>query len=89
MKMTIAKKLGLGFGIVLLIFTISGVVTVALLGDIGSHLNDVISVAEPATILKISDNVSFVPGLYHQISMDDSVCKRNVTYCILSMKYKF
>ena len=43
-----------------------------------------------STKFKMSDNLSFIPGLYHQISMDDSVCKRdNVTYCKLSMKYKF
>ncbi len=42
-----------------------------------------------STRFKINDNLSFVPGLYHQISMDDSVCERhNVTYCSLSMKYK-
>lgn len=42
-----------------------------------------------STKLKITDNLSFVPALYYQMSMDDSVCKRDVTYCILSMKYKF
>jgi len=42
-----------------------------------------------STRFKISDELCFVPGLYHQISLDDSVCKRDVTYCILSMKYKF
>ncbi len=42
-----------------------------------------------STKFKINDNLRFVPGLYHQISMDDSVCERDVTYCILSMKYKF
>ncbi len=42
-----------------------------------------------STKFKITDNLSFVPGLYHQISMDDSVCERDVTYCKLSLKYKF
>ncbi|MCK5225477.1 MAG: hypothetical protein KAQ89_02050 [Planctomycetes bacterium] len=42
-----------------------------------------------STKFDITDNLSFVPGLYHQISMDDSVCKGDVTYCKLSMKYKF
>ena len=42
-----------------------------------------------STKLKITDNLSFVPGIYHQVSMDDSVCERDVTYCKLSMKYKF
>ena len=41
------------------------------------------------TKFKIAKNLTFVPRLYHQISMDDSVCKRDVTYCNLSMKYKF
>jgi hypothetical protein len=42
-----------------------------------------------STKFKLTDNLAFVPGLYHQISMDDSVAKRDVTYCILSMRYKF
>ena len=42
-----------------------------------------------STKLRISDKLSFVPRLYHQISMDDSVSKRDVTYCVLSMKYEF
>lgn len=42
-----------------------------------------------STKLKLSNNLSFVPALYHQISMDDSVSKRDVTYCKLSMRYKF
>lgn len=42
-----------------------------------------------STKFKISENLSFVPGVYHQISMDDSVCRRDITYCKLSMKYKF
>ncbi len=42
-----------------------------------------------ATKFKINDNISLNPGLYHQISMDDSVSKRDVTYARLTMKYKF
>lgn len=42
-----------------------------------------------STKFKINKNLVFVPQLYHQLSMDDSVCKRDVTYCILSMRYKF
>ena len=42
-----------------------------------------------STKLKINNNLSFVPGVYYQASMDDSVCKRDVTYCKLSMRYKF
>lgn len=49
MKMTIGKKLGLGFGIVLLIFAISGLVSVVLLRDIGNRLDEVINVQEPIT----------------------------------------
>jgi hypothetical protein len=42
-----------------------------------------------STKFKITDNLSFVPGMYHQISMDDSVNTHDVTYCKISMKYKF
>jgi hypothetical protein len=42
-----------------------------------------------STKLDINKNTSFLPGVYHQLSMDDSVCKRDVTYAVLSMKYKF
>ena len=42
-----------------------------------------------STELKLSENIRFVPAIYHQISMDDSVCNRDVTYCTTSMKYKF
>jgi hypothetical protein len=42
-----------------------------------------------STKLAINDKTAFAPGLYHQISMDDSICKRDVTYAMLSMKYKF
>ena len=42
-----------------------------------------------STKFDITDNLSFVPGVYYQASMDDSVCKRDVTYCKLSMRYKF
>jgi hypothetical protein len=43
-----------------------------------------------STLLKIDENLSFSPGIYEQITMDKSVCPRkDVTYCILSMKYKF
>ena len=39
---------------------------------------------------KISDNLSFTPGIYHQTSLDDQVSKRkDVTYGKLSLKYKF
>ena len=43
-----------------------------------------------STKFQISDNLSFVPGIYQQVSMEDTVSKRkDITYCILSMVYKF
>jgi len=42
-----------------------------------------------STVLKAGDNVSFVPGIYHQLSMDDSVNSRDVTYAKLSLRYAF
>lgn len=42
-----------------------------------------------STAFQITENMSFVPGLYHQISMDDSVAKGDVTYVSLSMKYRY
>jgi len=42
-----------------------------------------------STKLEINKNTAFVPGIYHQLSMDDSISKRDVTYAMLSMKYKF
>lgn len=42
------------------------------------------------TKFDITKNLTFAPGVYQQISMDKSVSKRkDITYCILSMKYKF
>lgn len=42
-----------------------------------------------STKFKLNDNLSFIPGVYHQISMEDSVNTNDVTYVALSMKYKF
>ncbi|MGD8785884.1 MAG: hypothetical protein PVJ60_00545 [Phycisphaerales bacterium] len=43
-----------------------------------------------STKIEIADNISFTPGVYYQISMDDSVnTDKDLTYCVLSMKYKF
>lgn len=42
-----------------------------------------------STKLKLSKNATFGPGIYQQISMDNSVCDHDVTYCKISMKYKF
>ncbi|MHC4911871.1 MAG: hypothetical protein ACYTE5_02575 [Planctomycetota bacterium] len=42
-----------------------------------------------STKFKINENLTFIPGLYQQISMEDSVSESDVTYVILTMKYKF
>jgi len=43
-----------------------------------------------STKFNISKNLSFVPGLYHQTTMDESISKhKDITYSMLSMKYKF
>ena len=43
-----------------------------------------------STKVEITDNLSFVPGIYHQVTMDESINPdKDVTYCVLSMKYKF
>jgi len=42
MKMTIGRKLGLGFGIVLLIFAISGLTTISRLGNISKNLERIV-----------------------------------------------
>jgi len=42
-----------------------------------------------STSLKLGENISFVPGLYHQLSMDDSVNTNDVTYTMLSLRCAF
>jgi hypothetical protein len=42
-----------------------------------------------STVLKAGENLSFVPGIYHQLSMDDSVNTKDVTYTMFSLKYVF
>ena len=42
-----------------------------------------------STVLKASDNLSIVPGVYQQLSMDDSVNTKDVTYTMFSLKYVF
>ena len=43
-----------------------------------------------ATKLEIADNLAFIPGVYHQISMDDSVnTRKDITYCIVHLRYGF
>ncbi len=49
MKMTIGKKLGLGFGIVLLIFVISGIVTISQLRGIKENLHKIVNVETPTS----------------------------------------
>ena len=40
--------------------------------------------------VKICENMMFIPGVYQQVTLDDSTSKRkDITYCILSMRYKF
>lgn len=39
---------------------------------------------------EITEDMAFVPGIYHQITMDNSINgKDDITYCMLSMKYDF
>ena len=43
-----------------------------------------------STKFNLTDNMTFVPGIYHQITMDKSINPdKDITYCILNMKYKF
>ncbi|MGD9109457.1 MAG: hypothetical protein PVG93_00820 [Phycisphaerales bacterium] len=43
-----------------------------------------------STKIDITENLAFVPGVYHQLTMDDSISRhKDITYTMLSMKYKF
>ncbi|MHC5061122.1 MAG: hypothetical protein ACYTFK_08565 [Planctomycetota bacterium] len=43
-----------------------------------------------STKLDVAENTALVPGLYHQVTMDDSVGQRkDITYAKVSLKYKF
>ena len=43
-----------------------------------------------STKLDITKNLAFVPGVYHQLTMDESISKhKDITYTMLSMKYVF
>ncbi|UCF44378.1 MAG: hypothetical protein JSV99_05565 [Planctomycetota bacterium] len=42
-----------------------------------------------STDFEIAENLTFTPGLYHQLSMEDSVDEGSETWVTLSMKYKF
>jgi len=38
----------------------------------------------------VTKNMTFIPGIYHQLSMEDTVnTHKDVTYCKLGMRYKF
>jgi len=44
------------------------------------------------TKFNITKNLAFVPTVYEQITLDKSAClgaRRDITYCVLSMRYKF
>lgn len=42
-----------------------------------------------STKFKLAKNLALVPGLYYQLSMDDSVNDRDELYCKISMRYTF
>lgn len=43
-----------------------------------------------STKFDITGNLAFVPCLYHQVTLDDSISKhKDITYTMLSLKYKF
>ena len=43
-----------------------------------------------STQFSLSDNLTCTPAVYHQITMDKSINPdKDLTYCVLSMKYKF
>ena len=43
-----------------------------------------------STKFKLNKNLTLIPSLYHQTTLDDSVGQRkDITYCKISVKYKF
>ena len=43
-----------------------------------------------STKFKLTENLSFVPGIYQQLTLDKSTAKRkDITYTILTMRYRF
>ena len=43
-----------------------------------------------SSAIKLSDNVKVVPGVYHQITMDEAVCdEKDLTYAKVSLKIDF
>jgi hypothetical protein len=44
------------------------------------------------TKFNITKNLTFIPTLYEQITLDKGAClgaRHDITYCVLSMRYKF
>jgi hypothetical protein len=41
------------------------------------------------TCFEITESLTLTPGLYHQLSMDDSVCTKDITYTALTVHYDF
>jgi hypothetical protein len=43
-----------------------------------------------ATKFDIAENLTFIPRIYHQTTLDEAISKhKDITYAMLSMKYKF
>lgn len=43
-----------------------------------------------STKFNLTDNLTFTPGVYHQITMEKTINPdKDLTYCVLSMKYTF
>jgi hypothetical protein len=59
-------------------------------GIIGSDHDWAYATFGISTRFDITENMAFVPGVYQQITMDRSINQnKDITYCILSLKYKF
>ncbi len=63
---------------------------VAYSGGLGGANNDwSYATLGASTSFKLGEQVTLTPGVYYQISMEDTVCDRNVLYSTVSLKYKF
>ena len=64
---------------------------VAYYDGLGNRVNDwAYFTAGLSTSFNITENLAFIPRIYHQVTMDDSISKhKDITYTMLSMKYKF
>ena len=60
MKLTIGSKLGLGFGLVLLILAISGLVTITQIRIIDKHLKEITEVKEPTSAAAYNMNIGLL-----------------------------